>query len=81
MVGPPTPGGSFPASVRDTPRRSSRSELAVGENVTPPATCWLSTCTNALLGLPVAPGIGDGSKLSTLRWLTRTKAVVRLLNW
>ena len=32
-MGPPTPGGSLPAFVRDQPTRSSRSELLAGEKV------------------------------------------------
>src|SRR6478609_2814491 len=81
IVGPPTPGGSLPASVRDTPRRTSSSEDGVMVYVKPPANCSLSTCTKALLGLPVSPGIGGGSKLSTLRWLHRPNADMRVLNW
>src|SRR6185503_17937301 len=66
MVGPPTPGGSLPAFVRDQPTRISSSELVAGENVSPPATWSFSTCRTLLLGLPVSPGIGGGSKLFTL---------------
>src|SRR3954462_1981168 len=81
MPGDPTPGGSLPAFVRESPRRASNSDVGVGVKVKPAAAWSFSTWTNALLGLPVAPGIGDGSKLFTLRWLTRTNVVIRLLNW
>ena len=73
MPGDPTPGGSLPALVRETPSRASSSDVGVGVKVNPPAACSFSTWTKALLGLPVAPGIGDGSKLFTLRWLTSAR--------
>ncbi len=81
MPGSPMPTGSLPASVRDTPSRISSSDVGVSVNVMPPANCWLRTWTDALAGLPVSPGIGGGSKLSSLRWLKRPNAVIRVLNW
>ncbi len=81
IVGPPVPGADLPASPGEIPNRTSSSELLLSVCVMPPAACRFRTYTNALLGLPVSPGIGDGSKLSTLRWLYRTNAVVASLNW
>ncbi len=80
MFGVPVPSAVFPAFVRDRPTRTSRSDVRPSVRVTPVASCWLSTSTKAFDGLLVSPGIGGGSKLSALRLLNRTNALVLVLN-
>src|SRR5262245_48518168 len=76
MLGPPRPGGCFPAFVRETPSRASSKEVGEVIQVNDNATAWFSTRVNPLLFPPDGPGINGWLNTLTLRWLNRTKLCI-----
>src|SRR5688572_9754106 len=69
----PSAGGFFPAIVSDHAKRSSNSELFVGDQVDPAANCLLVTYVNPLPEPPDGSGIGGWSEMSTSRYPARPK--------